>query len=87
MLSLYIDERRGIQGNNRMRSREFLRAQPEGTPETDCWYFLVLESRYKLYRYKFGTRYKVQGTNLLSDEALAIAIAIYMSRAIAMSKP
>ena len=35
ILSLYIDERRGVQGNTSMRSREFPRAQPEGTPETD----------------------------------------------------
>ena len=41
-LSLYLDERRGVQGNTSMRSREFLRAQPEGTPETECWYFTVL---------------------------------------------
>ena len=41
-LSLYIDERRGVQGNTCMRSREFLRAQPEGTPLTECWYFPVL---------------------------------------------
>ena len=36
VLSLYLDERRGVQGNTRMRSREFPRAQPEGTPETEC---------------------------------------------------
>ena len=41
-LSLYIDERRGVQGNTSMRSREFPRAQPKGTPETECWYFFVL---------------------------------------------
>ena len=43
-LSLYLDERRGVQGNTSMRSREFPRAQPEGTPETECWYFPVLPS-------------------------------------------
>ena len=42
VLSLYIDERSGVQGNTSMRSREFPRAQPEGTPETECWYFPVL---------------------------------------------
>ena len=42
VLSLYLDERRGVQGNTSMRSREFPRAQPEGTPETECWYFPVL---------------------------------------------
>ena len=36
VLSLYLDERKGVQGNTSMRSREFLRAQPEGTPETEC---------------------------------------------------
>ena len=40
VLSLYLDERRGVQGNTSMRSREFPRAQPVGTPETECWYFL-----------------------------------------------
>ena len=42
VLSLYLDERRGVQGNTSMRSREFPRAQPERTPETECWYFPVL---------------------------------------------
>ena len=42
VLSLYIDKRRGVQGNTSMRSREFPRAQPEGTPKTECWYFPVL---------------------------------------------
>ena len=42
VLSLYLDEGRGVQGNTSMRSREFPRAQPEGTPETECWYFPVL---------------------------------------------
>ena len=42
LLSLYLDERRGVQGNTSMRSREFPRAQPEGTPKTECWYFPVL---------------------------------------------
>ena len=42
VLSLYLDERRGVQGNTSMRSREFPRVQPEGTPETECWYFPVL---------------------------------------------
>ena len=42
VLSLYLDERRGVQGNTSMRSREFPRAQPKGTPETECWYFPVL---------------------------------------------
>ena len=42
VLSLYLDERRGVQGNTSMRLREFPRAQPEGTPETECWYFPVL---------------------------------------------
>ena len=41
VLSLYIDKRRGVQGNTSMRSREFPRAQPEGTPMTECWYFPV----------------------------------------------
>ena len=40
VLSLYLYERRGVQGNTSIRSREFPRAQPEGTPETECWYFL-----------------------------------------------
>ena len=77
VLSLYLDERRGVQGNTSMRLREFPRAQPEGTPETECWYFLYspLESRYRHYPI-----YK-------SDEALAISIAIAMYRAIAISKP
>ena len=30
----YLDERRGVQGNNSMRSREFPRVQPKGTPKT-----------------------------------------------------
>ena len=42
VLSLYLDKRRGVQGNTSMRSREFPRAQPEGTPETECWYFPVV---------------------------------------------
>ena len=44
ILSLYIviDERRGVQGNSSMRSREFPRVQPEGTPKIECWYFPVL---------------------------------------------
>ena len=47
-LSLYLDERRGVQGNTSMRSRDFPRAQPEGTPETECWYFPVLPTRVKV---------------------------------------
>ena len=39
IMSLYIDERRGVQENTSMRSREFPRAQPEGTPKTECGYF------------------------------------------------
>ena len=35
VLSLYLDERRGLQGNTSMRSREFRRAQPEGTLEIE----------------------------------------------------
>ena len=42
LLSPYLDQRRGVQGNTSMRSREFPRAQSEGTPETECWYFPVL---------------------------------------------
>jgi hypothetical protein len=42
VLCLYLNERRGVQGNTSMRSREFPRAQPEGPPETECWYFPVL---------------------------------------------
>ena len=33
LLYLYLDERRGVHENTSMRSRKFLRAQPEGTPE------------------------------------------------------
>ena len=40
LLSLYLDKRRRVQENTSMRSREFPRAQPDGTPETECWYFL-----------------------------------------------
>ena len=36
VLSLYLDERRGVQGNTSMRSREFPRAQPKGNPNTKC---------------------------------------------------
>ena len=39
---LYLDERRGVQGNTNMRLREFPRAEPEETPDTECWYFSVL---------------------------------------------
>jgi hypothetical protein len=39
VLSLYLDEGRGVQENTSMRSKEFLRAQPEGTPERKFWYF------------------------------------------------
>ena len=42
VLSLYQDKRRGVQGNTSMRLIEFLRAQAEGTPETERWYFSVL---------------------------------------------
>ena len=42
VLNLYLDERRGVQGNTSMRSREFPSAQPEATLETECWYFSVL---------------------------------------------
>ena len=42
VLSLYLDERRGVEGNTSIRLREFPRAQPKGTPETKCWYFPVL---------------------------------------------
>ena len=41
-LSLYLDEWRGVQENTSMRLREFPRAQVEGTPELECWYFPVL---------------------------------------------
>ena len=41
VLCLYLNERRGVQGNTSMMLREFSRAQPEGTPETECWYFPV----------------------------------------------
>ena len=74
-MNLYLDERRGVEGNTSMRSREFARAQPEVTPKTECWYFPILKSRY--------THYPIYK----SDEALALAIAIAMSGAIAMSKP
>ena len=47
VLSLYLDKRRGVQENTSMRSREFRRAQPEGTPKTECWYFLVHYSIFK----------------------------------------
>ena len=60
-----------------MRLREFPRAQPEGTPRTECWYFLYSPT---LSRYRHYPIYE-------SDEAVAIAIAIAMFRAIAMSKP
>ena len=40
VLSLYLDERSGVQGDTSMRLRELPRAQPKGTPETECWYFL-----------------------------------------------
>ena len=42
VLSLYLDERRGVQENTSMRSRKFPRAQPEGTPMTESWYFPVI---------------------------------------------
>ena len=42
VLILYSYEMRGVQGNTSMRSREFPRAQPRGTPETDCLYFPAL---------------------------------------------
>ena len=42
VLYLYLDKRRGVQENIIMRLREFLRVQPERTPKTECWYFLVL---------------------------------------------
>ena len=61
-----------------MRSRGFPRAQPEGTPETERYYFPVLPDSSQSYRHY--PIYKI-------DEALVIAIAIAMSRAIAMSKP
>ena len=48
VLSLYLDERRGVEENTSMRSREFPRAQPEGTPETECWYFLYSPTRLKV---------------------------------------
>ena len=48
VLSLYLDERRGVHGNTSMRSREFPRAQPEGTPETECWYFLYSPTQVKV---------------------------------------
>ena len=38
VLSLYLDERRGVQGNTNMRLREFPRAQPKGTSKIKCWY-------------------------------------------------
>ena len=79
VLSLYLDERRGVQGNTSMRLGEFPRAQPEGTPQNECWYVLYSLTRVKVPKL----------SNSKSDEALAIAIAIAiaMSRAIAMSKP
>ena len=61
-----------------MRSREFPRAQPEETPKTKCWYFpVLLKSRYRHYPI-----YK-------SDKVLAIAIsiAIAVSRELAITKP
>ena len=64
VLNLYLDERRGVQGNTSRRSREFPRAQPKGTPETECWYFPVLP----YLRYGHYPIFK-------SDEALPIAIA------------
>ena len=48
VLSLYLDERRGVQGNTSTRSREFPRAHPKGTPETKCWYFLYSPTRVKV---------------------------------------
>ena len=48
VLSLYLDESRGVQGKTSMWSRQFLRAQPEGTPETECWYFLYYPAPVKV---------------------------------------
>ena len=76
VLFLYLDKRRGVQGNTRMRSREFPRVQPKGTPETECRYFPGYRYRYR-YRYRY-----IHYTINKSDEALVIAIAIAMSRAI-----
>ena len=42
VLSLHLDDRRGVQENTSLRSKEFLRAKPEGTHETECRYFPVL---------------------------------------------
>ena len=41
LLYLYLNERRGLQENTSIQSWEFLRAQPKGTPKTECWYFPV----------------------------------------------
>ena len=48
VLSLYLAKRREVQENTTMRSKEFLKAQPKGTPETECWYFPVLPKAQKL---------------------------------------
>ena len=47
VLSLYLDERRGVQANSIMRLREFLRAQRDGTPKTECGYFPILPNSNK----------------------------------------
>ena len=45
MLSLYLDERRGLQENSSMRLRKFPMAQPKGTPKTESLFFpLLLDS-------------------------------------------
>ena len=42
VLYLYLGERRGVQENTSMRSREFLRAQPKGIPGLNMWGFFCM---------------------------------------------
>ena len=69
-MSLYIDERRGVQANTSMKWREFPRELPR--PNAGIFLYSQLKSMYRHY------------SIFESDEALAIAIAIYI--AISVSK-
>ena len=83
VLSLYLDERRGVQGNTSMRSRELQR------PNAGIFCTPRLESRYR--------HYPIYKSDEAVAIAIAIAIASAkgkpseeksaMSRKIAMSKP
>ena len=67
---MYLNERQ-VYGNTSLRLRELRRAQPEGTIETEHWYFPVLpSSRHIHIEYKYFKHMTQYHTNTLKTYTL-----------------